>query len=38
MKLDTLNAARINAMKNKHKLRKETISTLIDDINRKAKT
>ena len=34
MKLDTLNAARINAMKNKHKLRKETISTLIDGVNK----
>jgi uncharacterized protein YqeY len=34
MNLETLNKARINAMKNKDKLRKETISTLIDAVNK----
>ena len=34
MNLETLNKARINAMKNQHKLRKETISTLIDAVNK----
>ena len=34
MKLDVLNAARIAAMKDKNKLRKETISTLIDATNK----
>ena len=34
MNLETLNKARINAMKNQHKLRKETISTLIDNVNK----
>lgn len=34
MKLETLQAARVNAMKNQHKLRKETISALIDGINK----
>lgn len=34
MKLETLNKARIDAMKNKDKLRKETISTLIDAVNK----
>ena len=34
MKLDALNAARIAAMKDKNKLRKETISTLIDNANK----
>ena len=34
MKLEVLKQARINAMRNKHKLRKETISTLIDGVNK----
>ena len=34
MNLETLNKARIDAMKNKDKLRKETISTLIDAVNK----
>lgn len=34
MNLETLNKARIDAMKNKNKLRKETISTLIDNVNK----
>lgn len=34
MNLETLNKARIDAMKNKDKLRKETISTLIDGVNK----
>ena len=34
MNLETLNKARINAMRNQHKLRKETISTLIDAVNK----
>ena len=34
MKLDALNTARIAAMKDKNKLRKETISTLIDGVNK----
>jgi uncharacterized protein YqeY len=34
MKLEVLKQARINAMRNKHKLRKETISTLIDNVNK----
>ena len=32
--LEILKQARINAMRNKHKLRKETISTLIDNVNK----
>ena len=34
MNLEILNKARIDAMKNKDKLRKETISTLIDGVNK----
>ena len=34
MKLEVLNKARSNTMRNKHKLRKETISTLIDNVNK----
>lgn len=34
MNLEILNKARIDAMKNKNKLRKETISTLIDNVNK----
>jgi uncharacterized protein YqeY len=34
MNLETLNKARINAMRNQHKLRKETISALIDAVNK----
>lgn len=34
MNLEILNKARIEAMKNKNKLRKETISTLIDNVNK----
>ena len=34
MNLEILNKARIDAMKNKDKLRKETISTLIDNVNK----
>ena len=34
MNLEILNKARIEAMKNKNKLRKETISTLIDGVNK----
>ena len=34
MNLEILNKARIDAMKNKNKLRKETISTLINNVNK----